>query len=413
MPFIYGSIGSVAGEDGGLIVTDADTGKRGYLSGEDFSLEVPMIYDRLDDLMPEKMVAVLDEKYGVVRYDGTVELPFEYEGIWLFSDGSMAVKKDSVTELKDSQGELIYADETGRCCSVSEAGDGYELYLRDETDEDDSFLWGKDKVFIDKQGNTVVSDYSDQVLVQGAENSYFLNNGILLIAGEENGGDTEELEDILLTNHITPEKRLFAEFLRGGADASAGIDPELISYMEQIRHCRTFYKLYRPGDTEDVLLYFYAEPWRRWNFPESDSAFFVIKNGQIEQLIAANECGGSFRGDYACFWYDKKEKALKPGTTGFWGGFGGYASGMDVYKLEGGQAVKEASLMWYDQSTGNYEEEELLENAELFYDTEGKPYTKETILDAGAVTEYLVNEKQVSEEEYRSVEMRYWSYMPF
>lgn len=60
----------------------------------------------------------------------------------------------------------------------------------------------------------------------------------------------------------------------------------------------------------------------------------------------------------------------------------------------------------------NYSEETLLENAELFYNPEGGTYTEETILEAEAVTEYEVNEKRVSRQEYEEARGRYRRYVP-
>lgn len=47
------------------------------------------------------------------------------------------------------------------------------------------------------------------------------------------------------------------------------------------------------------------------------------------------------------------------------GGFGGYACGGEVYTLRDGRAVPEISFMSYNQTAGNYNEDELLENAVL------------------------------------------------
>lgn len=89
VPFGYKEI-SYQDEAGGLYVIDADTGKAGYLDGEDFLVKIPVIYDRLWDFTEDRAIALLGEKCGVVRYDGTVEVPIEYDRISLFSDGSMA-----------------------------------------------------------------------------------------------------------------------------------------------------------------------------------------------------------------------------------------------------------------------------------------------------------------------------------
>lgn len=95
------------------------------------------------------------------------------------------------------------------------------------------------------------------------------------------------------------------------------------------------------------------------------------------------------------------------GTMGSWGGFGGYAYGGEVYTLRDGRAVLEISFMSYDQTAGNYNEDELLENAELFYDQWDTSHTQDTILEAGYVREYLIEDQRVPVEEFRALEERY------
>lgn len=48
-----------------------------------------------------------------------------------------------------------------------------------------------------------------------------------------------------------------------------------------------------------------------------------------------------------------------------------------------------------------------MENAALFYDDDGIPYTSDTVLEAEYVTEYLVDGEQVSPERYAEVQDRY------
>lgn len=390
VPFIYSYI--YADDGGGLCVTDRDTEKVGYLDGEDFSVKIPVIYDILGYFTEGRAVVGLDGKYGVIRYDGTLELPLEYDRINLFSDGSMAAWTGETAKLTDRQGNLIL---TGRYDIIWEQGNGYEIT------ED-----GKDSYW-DRQGRLVASGYRWSDIVQGARNTYILHgiaeSSILLRTGEEDGQSAKVLP---LSNWITPKAGLFMDYLKNGVitvqDGGGGHTAKLEGLRQ---YCWNFSKLYRIEGQN--VLYFYTEPWRQWNFPESYSGLFTIRDGQVEQLISGYECGGSLRGDYVCFWYDKEEDVWKSGTWGNWGGFGGYAWGGEVYTLKDGQAVSEISFMSYDQTVGNYDEEDLLENAGLFYNEEDHPYTEETILDAGYVMEYLIDWRRVSVEEYRAAAGRY------
>ena len=379
VPFCYSDIRCVS--DGGslnvskadgLYVTDAVTGKTGYLSGEDFSMKIPVIYDDLWDFMDDRAAARLDGKAGVVRYDGTVEMLFSYDGISLFSDGSIALRTGETWELKDREGSVIFA---GECGFISEQGDGYSISTDGKTS------------FYDRQGREVVSDRDGYDLnmnrnrVFGAENSYVLSSGILLKTGREDESDREEE---LLVNQITPRAGAFAELMKNGSITTDTTGPEHTTDAEMLRQCKRFGKLYRTEEEGELMLYFYAEPWVQPMFSESYSGFFVAKNGQAEQKITASECGGSMKGDRICFWYDAEKEALKPGTVGSYGGFGGMAYGGEIYRLGRGKAVLENSYM---------------HSSEISADSE----VKET---------YFVNDKAVSEEAYLAVENRYREYTP-
>lgn len=368
VPFDYREI-SYQDEAGGLYVIDADTGKAGYLDGEDFSVKIPVIYDRLGDFTEDRAVVKLGEKCGVVRYDGTVEVPIVYDRISLFSDGSIAVWTGETAELTDRQGNRIL---TGEYSGIIEMGDGYKTWAS-----------GKGSEYRDRQGRRIAhDDFIWPDFVYGAEHSYILYNGSLLRGGEENGKSSEEF---LLTNQITPRAGLFMEFIKTGSifDGNGDEESAYTTKIENMPQGRRFSKLYRMGEENIPVLYFYAEPWRQLTFPESDSGLFTVRNGQVEQLAGANECGGSMRGDWACFWYDTEEKVCKPGTSGIWGGWPGYANGGSIYGLENGRTVETAFM-----------------------------YIVERVPEDEYVEEYRINDKEVSEEEYNAVRERYRYYLP-
>ncbi len=180
-----------------------------------------------------------------------------------------------------------------------------------------------------------------------------------------------------MSNQITPKAGPFANFLQSGTiTVSDGSDKDTLDMaaMGQYRKCS---RLYRIG--EESILYFYAEPWRRLNFPESYSGLFLAGNGQTEPLIIGYECGGSLRGDYVCFWYDMQDNVWKPGTEENWGGFGGNAYGGTIYTLENRQAISENSFLC----------------------------VRQTGPDGEALMEYYVNDTPTSEECYHAVKERY------
>ena len=68
--------------------------------------------------------------------------------------------------------------------------------------------------------------------------------------------------------------------------------------------------------------------------------------------------------------------------------------------------------MWHLRSLCGYknqypQEEELLQDAHLFYNDENVPYTKESILTAETINEYLVNDLRVTCEEYEQFRNKY------
>lgn len=362
---------------------------------------VPFHYYDSVSFMGERAVVGLDEKYGVLRCDGTQEVPIEYDKIRLFSDGSMAIWTGNTVELADSSGNLIL---TGEYEYLYESGDGYEA---------DNWGSGGKAKFWDKQGN-LISEYQYDTLASafGVENTYIVDGDRILKKGDE---DETLLEEVLLTNQITPEVGAFRDFLESGSINDPYLATEMIK-MDELRQKRRYCKLFRTGEENVTVLFFHATPLDYFigvlGGSTSLSGLYMDKNGSAEALDEAGNGGGSMGGSEICFWYDTKKGVLKFGGKGNRGGFGGYASYGHVYKMEQGELVIENSFSWCSQAASNYGEKELLENAELFYDNEGNAYTRENVLRAESVVEYNVNGEQVSAEDYQAVSDRYISYIP-
>lgn len=382
-----------------LVMVQNEEGEYGILDYEG-NITVPFCrYDSVSYFEGDRAVVEANEKYGVLRYDGTLEMPIEYDKIELFSDGSVAVWEGDTVELTDSGGNLIL---TGKYWSLDESENGYTARESGGT--------GK---FFDKTGN-LVSKYKYEVLssAYGVKNTYVVSNGQnsdrLLRKGAE---DEELLEEVLLTNQITPKMSAFKDFLENGSVRNPFAASETVG-MEQMRQWKRYSKLYRMGEEDSIVLYFFAEPLHPFVFGDSNSGLYTVGDGRAKALIEVGESGGSMGGDKTCLWYDAKEGVLKPGTTWRMGGFGGAANGAVVYELKQGNGVLENAFDCCRQSVTNYSEETLLGNAELFYDDDGNTFAKENILEAESVVEYTVNEKQVTVEEYRAVNNRYICYWP-
>lgn len=404
VPFVYSDISYDDAGAGGLRVTREESyeeeqgirhrnqvGFLGFTQGDSFA-EIPSDYDYLSVFEGDRAVVRMEEKYGIVRRDGSLEYPVVYDSIKLYANGAMAFWTGNRAKLTDSGGNEIYS---GNASVITLYGRGYSIR------EDGKYG------FLNEQGESVVpADYgflsSSAYKVYGADNILFLENdsqdrNSLLIKTDE--GEGSGLQKVFLQNHITPRKKEYLDFL-------IRVEQENNLNLDELDQApRNLSKLYRMGG--ELVLYFYQEPYEQWYLPMSNSGFYVFRDGKMQELAAGYECGGTSGGDYICFWYDKAESRVKPGVSEHCEGFGGYEYGGTIYELQGGEAVATASWSTVRQTSRNYDQEDLLKNAKLFYDDYDHPYTRETVLEADIVTEYEVNGKRTTVKRYEEIRDRY------
>lgn len=409
VPFVYSGISYDNSGAGGLKVTYEEPYEKGqetwyhvchgYLSftEEDSFEEIPPVYDYISFFKGDRAIVKTQGKYGIIRRDGSLEYPVEYDSIRLYENGSLALWAGDTAELIDSDGNIIHS---GEYDDITLFGRGYSV----EKDRKYGFL--------NEQGEQVIPavyDYFTSYEICGADNVFSMTDfgqggSEVLIKTDEREGNA--LSEVFRQNYITPRRKEYMEFLQNGI-MSEGQKYTLSALNELEMATRRFSKLYRMSEEGELVLYYYEEPYEGTVFPMSASGFFMFKNGKMEQLAAGYECGGSMRGDRICFWYDKAESRIKLGVRGSRGGFLGFSYGGTVYELQNEGAEATASWICIDQTSENYDQEELLENAELFYDNDNSPYTRETILDSGAVTEYKVNGERTTIERYEKIIGRY------
>ena len=408
VPFVYSGISYDNSGAGGLKVTCGETHedeqgtryqtKYGFLgfTEEDYFEEISPVYDFMFFFEGDRAVVEVQGKYGIIRRDGSLEYPIEYDSIRLYENGSLALWTGDTVELIDSDGNVIHS---GEYRYITQYGSCYEV------NKDGKYG------FLNEQGEQLVPavyDYSSSYRICGAGNVFSMESyseGVsdFLVKTEE--GEETGLPEVFLQNHITPRAKEYMEFLQNGVWGE-GQDYTL-NLSELDEPSRNLSKLYRMGGEGELVLYFYAEPYEKTGFPLSSSGFFVFRDGKMEQLAAGYECGGSSRGDYICFWYDKAESGIRLGMSEAAGGFGGFAYGGTVYELQGEGAEVSTSWLCVSQTSGNYDREELLESAELFYDDYGNAYTGETISEAEYVTEYEVDGERTTIEHYEEIRNRY------
>lgn len=408
VPFVYSWISHYYSDAGGLEMAreeayEDEQGTRyrsryGFLSFAegDFFEVIPPVYDYMSSFVGDRAVIGIQGKCGVIRRDGSLEYPIEYDSVNLYENGSLALWKENKAKLIDSDGNVIHS---GKYDHITQFGSGYKIKKQGK--------YG----FLNEQGEQLVPavyDYCSSYGICGAGSFFSMESyseGVSDLLVKTEAGEETGLPEVFLQNHITPRANEYMEFLHNGVWGE-GQDYTL-NLSELDEPSRNLSKLYRMGGEGELVLYYYAEPYEETGFPLSSSGFFVFRDGKMEQLAAGYECGGSLRGDHICFWYDKEESRMKPGVYGSWGGFGGYASGGTVYELQSEGAEVTASWFCVGQTSGNYDREQLLESAELFYDDYDNPYTGENILEAEYIAEYEVNGERTTIERYEEIRDRY------
>ena len=334
--------------------------------------------------------------YGVVDEQGELLIPLEHSDVRVFEDGSYLLDNEL---LYNYDHELIYHATTR---SPSLNGDFYEI------EQDEGLL------LIDKNGQTVLSvafeynthdiygDYSNYVLTQ-----YDGTDQILIISNQ----DDIDLSDILLKNSITPRIELYWKATYGENIEIENDNQEVTQTQQFTSWCKDNYikkaRLYDAENSGVPILYCYEKPVISYMCAMSESSLCSIQDDHLKLLVTGYECGGTARGDYVCFWREQESGEVLIGYKGAAGGFGGYAGYGAAFNYESGEKQEKYSYQYIWQTIGNYEQEELLENAELFYDDNDVPYTQETIQSAEYVNEYLINDERVTVEEYQNAYRQY------
>lgn len=404
VPFIYHHLYydynyATKGQEEGILIVTLDN-KEGCLNVTDFSECIPIIYDRVYGYSKKRLVVKQGEKYGVINQSGELEIPIQYDKVTLFDDGSVALEYNQMVLLFNSNEELI---DINRYDSITKEGDYYKI------EQDNKYN------FLNKKGEKILSNDVSTAL------NWCYHTPDILVLSKSNGCDgilktkdtvETDITSALLRNKITPRTGLFQEFVLNPfaeekTDWSWGSETiENNGYMKD-------YKLYDIDGSGKPILYFSAQPYISMLFSLSDSGFYSIKDNQLNLLVTAHECGGSMGGDYVHLVYDKKTNQTMIGTTIHTGGFGGFADGLTIYSYKNKEALKVTSFQRIWQTTSNYEKDVLIENASMFYNDNGEPYSNDTILQAKSVAEYTINGTTVTKEEYDKIAKRYISYTQF
>lgn len=380
----------IAGEDGTL--------KSGFLSLQDFTMKIPAIYDSVRGSKNGLAVVSQDGAYGIIDIEGNLVWPIEYKEASICENGAVVLCKEGgfsgsdLTYLYDAAGELLYQSKQVK--NIYLRGECYEIEL----------LNGR-TLYLSLDGSKKTETYADPSTIYCVQSNIYVSSErkdsklqYTLIKTDGSHQDVTDIEGAVLKSVITPRidlyYQVFLDKLRNPTFGDTGV--------------RQFYRLYLLDECEDLILYYYGEPYDQPGFPCSESAFYQIYEGEAVEILSGYECGGSLRGDYATLWLEKKTGRILPGTDGSWGGFGGRSGGGSVYGMDGGVFKEQDSfyITWMFSASGA--SSDLNVTPELFYDDYNEPYSFDRMPgDGDGVTDYAVNDERVTVERYREVRDRY------
>lgn len=334
--------------------------------------------------------------------DRNVIIPFEYGIITGLDNGMFALEKDGKFGFADSDGKIsvpfIYDNiEQSGNCFVVKINNKYGVL-----NENGKIAIPLDYDYIPIYYNDVYKSKNCFIATKYAPNM----SQVIIKTADYQGSDLSEL---LLKNEITPKIKPFNDYTKSGNLSSSFPMSEVDNFtnIDELGRCIKSFRLFDVDGSRKPILYFYAKPLDSAPFTESYSGLFSIKDNQVNELLKGFECGGSMGGDYICLFMDNDSSEIVLGTSNHAGGFGGYAYGSDFYDYKDGKENKITSHECIRQTSRNYDESTLLKNTNLFYDENNIPFTKDTILRSEEVTEYQVNGKPSTVDDYNKVVKRF------
>lgn len=446
-----------------------ENGKYGFIDTEGVE-SLSFIYDDAAPFSDGLAYFVSGDEYGFMKQDGTVAFYLECDSISSFQEGFAYFSMDGKYGYIDKTGQAIiepqYSDADYFVNGLAFVSiDGYkgaidtngnvvipiqyenlsreDIYIRASIGEEEEFfdlsgvkrseeIYDK-KVQEDSEKNAKESDYTiktenDTFCVYDTQGNeifsmectwskygiyhdsvnYVLDDETIVILEDNVDAD---LSEVVLKNSITPRKKLYWDLIHKNGVQAIGTDGgvESISYIDSWYEGAyiTTTKLYDIDNSGNPILYYYETPIEITGFPLSCSGLYSIEDEELYYLVYGEECGGSLGGDYVCLWKDDESGETFIGTDGSAGGFAGYSYYSHIYRYELGKKSDVLSYEWIWQVTGNYDQEDLYNNADLFYNDEGVAFSNDDILKAGYVNEYCVNDERVTIEQYKEASQKY------
>lgn len=398
IPAVYEDI-SCRGVFPDMIFVVSDKEKYGFFHVNELSgnkgVEVPLCYDGVRDYQDGMAVVMQDGKYSVVDREGKPLFDYGYESVRLLESGLLLVEEDGKYHLADRTGTMVGG---GVYDEIIPYGNSYRV----EADG----AYG----FLNANGEEVISPVYDFISydeVYQSSNCYIPfkwreKKRSIIMTGKP---ESRDLSALLLKNEITPRISGFHELIESGVITVNDVESSHSVTVEELRHEDLTMRLYHVDGSSGPVLYLHSEPYTMTSL--SHSAFFAAEDRRPEQLLSGYQCGGSLGGDFVHLLFDREDEVVKMGVSGEFGGFGGNSYRHTIYSYETGEMEKEKSFYTVTQEMGNFLPQELLEHPEMYFDETGNPYTKDTILEAEYLSEYKIDEVQITPERYDEQLRRY------
>lgn len=400
IPFRYKSITYDKGA-GVFIVTNEERYK-GLIAADDFSQSVMCSYTNIVRFVNGQAVVTRAGKFGTIDTQGTLIRPLEYDEFHLLENGAYWFKKEETSYLYDADGTLL---NVGNYDGIVLNG---SCYVTQESYTDVGLLNAAGEVILEPvcynaSHRCGYYEYKAGIMILSKD----YQDGAMLIRTQKEAVEEEEWTNPFRFNEITPRIPQFWNLLKNGSIFTEDIYDWGV-FDSEWNCAGNSCRIYDYWHTGKPVLLVRCEPYVQEGPGQlSYSALFSWKGEEAVCLLEGYECGGTSGGDEVCFWYDTEEEQLLLGTSGYAGGFGGHAVYGSVYDYEDGEISLRVSFEWISEGIGSYNIEYYLEDAELYYDLDDQPYTRETILDAAVATGYYIDGELTTIEHYREVRERY------
>ncbi len=344
------------------------------------------------------LVVKKGERFGLYDKEGKELVPVgEFDGIEILSEKLLDLNKDSKSYLGNINGEFL-----------------------SDKPYDELYTLESGIVFKDNKKIGFMNEFGEEVIPAKYSNivwSSLLGDNYLLMAEHETAtklsliatGENKavDVSKFVLKNQITPKIKIYNdEIIKNNTKTDEENSSNLYSYWLYY-DC---FRLFTVDGYNQPVLWHYNSEIRQSGFPLSTSGFYTIENNKFKSIFTVEECGGSMRGEYAQLYFDEKSGKILLGTGGAYGGFGGFAVVKTVVKDKTGDNDLDFMIMSQPLRYYEYDEEFLVNNANLFYDEGIVLYTAENILEnleEGNAYTYNINDEIYSRDEYEVVNKRY------